>query len=63
MSQQVDPEPRLQKWNFLILLDSAYVCMLFAYFNKDCILQIMQASEEDKNNFVGMNGEVTFPLA
>lgn len=36
--------------------------MLFAYFNKDCILQIMQASEEDKNNFVGMNGEVTFAL-
>ncbi len=35
MSQQVDPEPRLQKWNFLILLDNAYVCMLFAYFNKD----------------------------
>jgi len=31
----------------------------FTYFNKDCILQYMQPAEEDKNNFVGMNGEVT----
>ena len=30
----------------------------FTYFNKDCILQYMQPAEEDKNNFVGMNGEV-----
>lgn len=45
-------------YSYYFIMPMPLLCYLHI-FNKDCILQIMQATEEDKNNFVGMNGEVT----